>query len=80
MHVAWMKNSNGKDKAKRIEEVSSYLNAFNDLAETLEKSFKKKEADRDYSPGWEQRQIAINEYNAALSDVLKLIDLNHKDH
>ena len=55
------------------EEVLSYRNAFDSLKEILERDFVKKEAVRDYSPGWEFKQISINEYNAVLNDVIKLI-------
>ncbi len=69
MQVRWTKAGHTK------EEVLRFRPAFEALKEILETDFKKKEADRDYSPGWEHRQIAINEYNAVLNDVLKLITI-----
>lgn len=69
MQVRWTKAGHTKD------EVLRFRPAFEALKEILETDFKKKEADRDYSPGWEHRQIAINEYNAVLNDVLKLITI-----
>lgn len=75
MHFAWTRNLSGEAKEKRKAEVKNYRNAFDELRKILETDFQKKEADRDYSAGWEHRQIAINEYNAALADILKLIDI-----
>lgn len=62
-----------KDNTK--EEVLNYRNALDALKKILETDFKKKESVRDYSPGWEYKQVAVNEYNAALSDIIKLITL-----
>lgn len=69
MDSRWLKNGRKK------EDVLRHKNAFDDLKEILETSFKKKEAVRDYSPGWEYKQIAANEYNAALDDLIKFITL-----
>jgi hypothetical protein len=69
MHSAWTKGLRGEEKAKRIEEVLYYRNAFDDLQDVIEQTLYKKES-----------QIAVNEYNAALDDLLRLIDLNRKDH
>jgi len=74
MKEAWYKVSN-KDKEARQKEVLSYRNAFDDLTEVLSKTHKKKEAVRDYGPGWAEKQIAVNEYNQAITDVLSLINL-----
>jgi hypothetical protein len=78
MHSVWTKGLKGKEKEARINEVLAYRNAFDELREILEQNYRKKEADRDYGDGWMQRQIATNEYNAALDSLLKLIDLNQK--
>ena len=76
MQTIWLKGLTGVDKEKRKGEVLSYRNAFDILAQ----HYKPKECVRDYSvPNWEHRQIAANEYNAVLSDIMKLIDLNHKE-
>jgi hypothetical protein len=69
MQIRWTKAGHTK------EEVLRFRPAFEALKEILETDFKKKEADRDYSPGWEHRQIAINEYNSVLNDILKLITI-----
>lgn len=69
MDARWLKNGRTK------EEVLRYKNAFDTLKEILESEFKKKEAVRDYSPGWEYKQISVNEYNQSLSDLIKFIDL-----
>jgi hypothetical protein len=79
MHSAWTKGLKGEEKNKRIEEVMYYKNAFDELQEVIEQTLYKKDSVRDYSPGWAEKQIAVNEYNAALYDILKLIDLNRKD-
>jgi len=47
------------------------------LKEVLEQEYKKKPAVRDYEvPNWELRQVAVNEYNQCLDDLLKLIQLD----
>ena len=80
MQSVWLKGFSGADKEKRKGEVLAYRNAFDDLREILERHYKPKECVRDYgSPNWEHRQIAVNEYNAVLDDIMKLIDLNHKE-
>lgn len=73
MNSLWLKGH--KDRDKRKQQVLNYRNAFDDLKEILERDFKKKEAVRDYEPGWEYKQIATNEYNACLDEILKLINL-----
>ena len=79
MHSAWTKGLKGEDKNKRIEEIMYYKNAFDDLQDVIEQTLFKKDSVRDYGPGQAEKQIAVNEYNAALEDILKLIDLNRKD-
>lgn len=69
MDARWLKNGRTK------EEVLRYKNAFDTLKEILESEFKKKEAVRDYSPGWEYKQISVNEYNQSLDDLIKFITL-----
>ena len=76
MDARWLKGKE-VDKDQRRKEVMAYRNAFDDLKEILEQHFKKKPAVRDYSDeGWAYQQIAVNEYNAVLEDVLKLIKLD----
>lgn len=69
MDARWLKNGRTK------EEVLRYKNAFDTLKEVLESEFKKKEAVRDYSPGWEYKQISVNEWNQSLDDLIKFITL-----
>jgi hypothetical protein len=57
------------------EEVLRFRPALNALKEILETDYLKKEAVRDYSPGWEFKQIAVNEYNSVLQDILKLVTI-----
>jgi hypothetical protein len=81
MQAAWLRGVKDSERERRKQEVLSYRNAFDDLREILEQHYVRKEAVRDYSPGWEYKQIAVNEYNAVLDDLLNLIDLssNPKD-
>lgn len=69
MQSAWIKAGHSREDVKRFKTA---LDALKDI---LESDFKKKEADRDYSPGWEQRQIAINEWNTVIESIIKLIDI-----
>ena len=79
MQAVWLRGVKDSERERRKKEVLSHRNAFDDLREILEQHYVRKEAVRDYSPGWEYKQIAVNEYNAALDDLLNLIDLNQKD-
>ena len=79
MQAVWLRGVKDSERERRKQEVLSYRNAFDDLREILEQHYVRKEAVRDYSPGWEYKQIANNEYNAALDDLINLIDLNRKD-
>jgi hypothetical protein len=81
MQAVWIRGVKDSERERRKQEVLSYRNAFDDLREILEQHYVRKEAVRDYSPGWEYKQIAVNEYNAVLDDLLNLIDLssNPKD-
>jgi hypothetical protein len=76
MQAVWLKGVKGEERERRKAEVLSYRNAFDDLREILERNYLKRESVRDYSPGWEYKQIGVNEYNAALDDLLNLIDLS----
>ena len=77
MQTAWVKGLKGQDKEKRRAEVMNYRNAFDALKEILDRDYKKKQSVRDYeAPNWELRQIAANEYNQSLEDLLKLITLD----
>jgi hypothetical protein len=62
-------------KSNTKEEVLNYRNALDALKEILLKDFVKKSSVRDYSPGWEYKQIAVNEYNQVLEDIIKLITI-----
>ncbi len=74
MHSAWFKGK--KDKEARRKEVMGYRNGFDALREILERDFKKKENVREYGdPQWVHKQMAVNEYNQALEDLLKIINL-----
>ena len=67
--IKWTKAGHTK------EEVLRFIPALNALKEILETDYLKKEAVRDYSPGWEFKQIAVNEWNQALSDIIKLVTI-----
>lgn len=73
MHSAWFKGHRNKEERKK--EVLGYRNAFDALKEILEEEAKKSPV-RDYSPGWAEKQIAVNEYNAAIDYVLTLINVD----
>lgn len=73
MDSRWLATGYTRDDVKKLRR------SMEDLKRVLEAHFVKKEADRDYSPGWEHRQIAINEYNAVMQDVLKLITIEKED-
>lgn len=76
MQAAWVKGLKGEAKEARIKEVLGHKNAFEDLKEILVTELKKKSSVRDYDvPNWEIRQVAVNEYNQALDDLIKLITL-----
>lgn len=75
MQSIWLKGH--KDKDQRKKEVMAYRNAFDALREVLEQEYKKKPAVRDYEvPNWELRQVAVNEHNAVLDNLIKLITLD----
>ena len=57
------------------EEVLRFIPALNALKEILETDYLKKESVRDYSPGWEYKQIAVNEWNTAVEDIIKLVTI-----
>lgn len=71
MDSRWTKGYEGEAKAQRVKEVLSYNTGFRELL-TLAKALKKNPV-RDYNPGWAEKQIAVNEYNAALEDLINLI-------
>ena len=79
MQVTWLRCLKGPDRDRRKVEVMGYRNAFDDLKQIIEQHYLKRDAVRDYSPGWEYKQVAVNEYNAVIDDILNLIDLKPKD-
>lgn len=79
MQAVWLKGLKGEERERRKAEVLAYRNAFDSLREILEQHYAKREAVRDYSPGWEYKQIATNEWNSALDQLLDLIDLDSRE-
>lgn len=80
MKSIWFTGYKASEKEARKKEILGFRNAFDALRDVLEKNYKKREAVRDYaSPNWMAEQIAANEYNQALSDILGLIDLTEKE-
>ncbi len=79
MLTAWTKGYKGDEKKARVEQVLGYSSYFTDLEQVIRSHLLKKDADRKYDEGWSTRQVAVNEYNAAVEDILRLINLNHKD-
>lgn len=74
MDSRWIRGHS--DPEARKKKVLNYRPAMNDLKEILERDFKKKESVRDYdTPNWEYRQVAVNEYNQVVDDIIKLITI-----
>lgn len=74
MMNAWLRNHPDKDVRKK--QVQGWKPAFEEIKEILERDYKKKDSCRDYdSPGWANKQIAVNEYNQAIDDLMKLLTL-----
>lgn len=69
MHSRW------KKAGYTVEEVKRFLPALEALKEIIEQDYQRKEAVRDYSPGWEYKQIAVNEWNTAIEDIIKLVTI-----
>ena len=75
MNQSWYTDRK-QDKEQRKAEVMAYKNAFDDLTEVIKKNYVKKAAVRKYdTDNWHIQQIAVNEYNAVIDDILNLIDL-----
>ena len=73
MDSRWLKGH--KDRNSRKSRIEGHAQAFEDLIEILEREFVD-EGCRDYdSPGWIHKQIAVNERNHTLRDIIKLITL-----
>ena len=77
MDSKWYKGyRSAEDRDRRTEQLKSFRPAFDELRKVLMESYEKKPSVRDYSsPNWAERQIATNEYNQALTDLLNLIDI-----
>ena len=74
MKDAWLRGY--PDKDKRRKQVKTYKPVLDDLLQVIESEVVKKETVRDYEkPNWELRQIAVNEYNQALKDLVELIKI-----
>lgn len=76
MNSYWIGGLTGEAKEKRIRQVKGYKEALADLEKILKEHYLKDDEYRDYSdPGWMANQIARNERNAVIKDILKLIDI-----
>ena len=74
-HVKHAKASTEEEKAELTKRLRSYHSAFAYLKEILP-TLKKDAAVRDYDvPGWELRQVSVNEYNQAIDDLMKLLTI-----
>lgn len=76
MKAVWLKGH--KDREARRLEIEGYRNAFGELTKVLLQEETKNPV-RDYSPGWAEKQIAVNEWNAAIQYVINLIDINKEE-
>ena len=76
MQAIWTKGLKTKaEKEAKASELKSYARAFEALREKL-KELKKPTANRNYTEaGWHYKQIAHNEYNAAIDDLIKLMEV-----
>lgn len=74
MNSLWFKGCKTKaEKEDRKRQLGSYRPAFDELTVILQ-SLRKKPAIRDYSdPGWSNKQVAVNEYNAAIDELINLM-------
>ena len=77
MDAKWFPGiSSPEQKEQRKKTLKGYKRAFTEL-EVILSSRMKATAVRDYDvPGWNERQIARNEYNACLQDIIKLIKID----
>lgn len=73
MDSRWFQG-HSKDKEARRKQLKSFQTAFEELEKLLDKEVKSTCRDYD-SPGWQQKQIATNEYNACIADIKKLLNL-----
>lgn len=73
MQSDWLAGYKEKDRKARKERVKSFREAFRELDKILEK--KKKVAVRDYGPGFTEKQIAVNEWNAAVETLQTLLNV-----
>lgn len=73
MDSRWFKGQ--KDTDQRTKELMSYRNAFDALKEILEKEFIRTSCREYDSPNWAIKQVALNERNQVLSEVIKLITI-----
>jgi len=80
MKSIWLRGYPVEEHEKRKQEVLRYTNAFDELKRVLQLYLMKKDAVRDYGdPGWASRQIAVNEYNQSLEDLIQLLTLTKDD-
>jgi hypothetical protein len=74
MKQVWFRGTKHEDKDQRRVQVLHYRTAFDELKDILNTHYKRKQSVRDYGePGWELRQIAVNEYNQVIDDIIDLI-------
>lgn len=73
----WTKGFTGEALESRKKQVKGFRYAFEELTKLVEG--RKKSPIRDYGSGWEYRQIAVNEYNQALDDLISLISIKDND-
>lgn len=73
MQSDWLAGYKEKDRKARKERIKSFREAFRELDKILEK--KKKAAVRDYGPGFTEKQIAVNEWNAAVETLQTLLNV-----
>jgi hypothetical protein len=80
MKKEWLRGFPRDEHETRKQELLRYRPAFEELKRVLRTYQQPKACVRDYGdPNWAYRQIAVNEYNQALQDLIELITLEKED-
>jgi hypothetical protein len=77
VHSFWTKEAgaNQEKRDKAIEEVLRYREHFRILTQEILPKLKKNPAIREYDENWSQKQIARNEYNGAIDEIINILTI-----
>lgn len=77
MDTLWFRGcKTDEDKENRKKEVEGFKPVLRELDQLIAEYLPKRPSVRNYdSPNWMAEQIAVNEYNAALDRLRKLIEI-----